>query len=347
ADDDPRELATGRARARRDARAHGRHRPAAAGDQGAGGERVRPDHPADPARRRVAPRVARDRGAADGVGRRHAAGPVRVEAVGHRRLPARADPADGRQAPLHGQAEGGRHRADDGSVRSGAPRGAPRRRGRAGTVMIAIVALLVGALVFAATLVVLTSSRRGAIRRRVSPYGGPAPRPRHAGRRPSGADLTRRIESLLAGAGLDRRLRLTLDRAGVDLRAGAAAGLVLTVSAAVFLLLLLAANAAVAVVAALAVPALAALVLAARSTRRSRAFELQLPEILDTLAASLRTGQSFDTALQAMTEDIGEPARSEFLRVITEVNLGRPLETALAELGERVRSEDLQFVLDA
>jgi len=213
--------------------------------------------------------------------------------------------------------------------------------------MIAIVALLVGALVFAATLVVLTSSRRGAIRRRVSPYGGPAPRPRHAGRRPSGADLTRRIESLLAGAGLDRRLRLTLDRAGVDLRAGAAAGLVLTVSAAVFLLLLLAANAAVAVVAALAVPALAALVLAARSTRRSRAFELQLPEILDTLAASLRTGQSFDTALQAMTEDIGEPARSEFLRVITEVNLGRPLETALAELGERVRSEDLQFVLDA
>ncbi len=73
----------------------------------------------------------------------------------------------------------------------------------------------------------------------------------------------------------------------------------------------------------------------------------QLPEILDTLAASLRAGHGFDHGLQTVATDVGEPAGREFRRVIAEVHLGRSLEDALADLGQRIRSEDLQFVLDA
>ena len=84
-----------------------------------------------------------------------------------------------------------------------------------------------------------------------------------------------------------------------------------------------------------------------KGLRRSRAFEAQLPEILDTLAASLRAGHGFDHGLQTVATDVGEPAGREFRRVIAEVHLGRSLEDALAELGRRIRSADLQFVLDA
>ena len=84
-----------------------------------------------------------------------------------------------------------------------------------------------------------------------------------------------------------------------------------------------------------------------KGLRRSRAFEQQLPEILDTLAASLRAGHGFDHGLQTVATDVGEPAGREFRRVVAEVHLGRSLEDALAELGRRIRSADLQFVLDA
>ncbi len=89
------------------------------------------------------------------------------------------------------------------------------------------------------------------------------------------------------------------------------------------------------------------LVLQVLGSRRSRAFERQLPEILDTLAASLRAGHGFDHGLQSVASDVGEPAGREFKRVVAEVHLGRSLEEALADLGNRIRSSDLQFVLDA
>ncbi|MGZ4440382.1 MAG: type II secretion system F family protein, partial [Gaiellaceae bacterium] len=68
---------------------------------------------------------------------------------------------------------------------------------------------------------------------------------------------------------------------------------------------------------------------------------------LDNLAASLKAGHGFDHALHNLSTDIGDPAGREFRRVVAEVHLGRPLESALADLGKRVRSKDLEFVLDA
>lgn len=87
--------------------------------------------------------------------------------------------------------------------------------------------------------------------------------------------------------------------------------------------------------------------LALRISRRRHAFEDQLPELLHSLGSALRAGHGLNQALAAVAADSAEPASSEFARVLAEARLGRPLEDALADLAARIRSEDVDFVLDA
>lgn len=85
--------------------------------------------------------------------------------------------------------------------------------------------------------------------------------------------------------------------------------------------------------------------LGARARRRLKAFEEQLPDILASLAGSLRAGHGFLQSLQAVAADSPEPARKELRRALAETRLGRPIEDALADLGRRLPSEDFVFVL--
>ncbi|HET7572257.1 MAG TPA: type II secretion system F family protein [Gaiellaceae bacterium] len=86
---------------------------------------------------------------------------------------------------------------------------------------------------------------------------------------------------------------------------------------------------------------------ARRARARMKSFDNQLPDILITIAASLKAGHSFRHAIQAVVEDGAEPAASEFRRVLTDTRLGRPMDDALAEMGERIGSKNLSFVLTA
>jgi tight adherence protein B len=65
------------------------------------------------------------------------------------------------------------------------------------------------------------------------------------------------------------------------------------------------------------------------------------------MASSLKVGHSFDQSLAAIAEDGRAPASEEFARVLAELRLGRPVDAALGDLGERVRSEHLPFVRTA
>jgi tight adherence protein B len=207
-----------------------------------------------------------------------------------------------------------------------------------------LVALVAGSLVFSGTLLVLNGRRRAAVTERVGWYNGPSRPETGAGPKRS---LARSFESLLDRVGATSRIARALGRAGVDRTPGAFALLVLLVSFAVFVLLAIVSSPLPALLLALAVPVLAIASLNLRARRRARAFEEQLPEILDSLSASLRAGHGFDYALQTMTTEVADPAATEFRRVLAEVHLGRPMDAALRELGERVRSDDLMFVLDA
>ncbi len=211
-----------------------------------------------------------------------------------------------------------------------------------------VFAAVVAALIFYAARLVLATRRREQVRRQLSPYLAEAELART--HRRSSVVLERigaRAEALLTRMGSHESVQLHIDRAGIDVRAGAFVCLDALAGFAAFVLLLDAKGIGLALLGGLAAVVTPWIVLHVLALRRSRAFERQLPEILDTFAASLRAGHGFDHGLQTVATDVGEPAGREFRRVVAEVHLGRSLEDALAELGRRVRSADLQFVLDA
>jgi tight adherence protein B len=80
---------------------------------------------------------------------------------------------------------------------------------------------------------------------------------------------------------------------------------------------------------------------------RSKAFENQLPDLLTTIAASLKAGHSFKHGLQAVVDESQPPASIELKRVLTETGLGRPLDDALGDMAERIGSENFAFAITA
>jgi tight adherence protein B len=84
-----------------------------------------------------------------------------------------------------------------------------------------------------------------------------------------------------------------------------------------------------------------------KATRRLKAFENQLPDVLITLAAALKAGHSFKQGLQTIVDEGNPPASKEFHRVLAEARLGKPLEQALADMSERLASKNFDFVITA
>ena len=84
-----------------------------------------------------------------------------------------------------------------------------------------------------------------------------------------------------------------------------------------------------------------------KASKRLKAFENQLPDVLITLAAALKAGHSFKQGLQTIVDEGNPPASKEFHRVLAEASLGRPLEQALADMSERLGSKNFDFVITA
>jgi tight adherence protein B len=81
--------------------------------------------------------------------------------------------------------------------------------------------------------------------------------------------------------------------------------------------------------------------------RRTKAFDRQLPDVLATIASTLRAGHGLRTALRAIADDSAAPSSEEFSRVLGEERLGRPLDEAIAAMCERIGSPDLEYVATA
>ena len=84
-----------------------------------------------------------------------------------------------------------------------------------------------------------------------------------------------------------------------------------------------------------------------KAKKRMNAFDDQLPDLLVTLAASLKAGHSFKQGIQTIVDEGHEPASKELGRVITDTRLGRPMDEALAETAERIGSKNFAFVITA
>lgn len=84
-----------------------------------------------------------------------------------------------------------------------------------------------------------------------------------------------------------------------------------------------------------------------KTAKRRKAFNSQLGDALILIANSLRTGYSFMQASDMVAQEMRPPISSEFARAVKEMNLGITIEEALANLGKRISSEDLDLVLTA
>jgi tight adherence protein B len=217
-----------------------------------------------------------------------------------------------------------------------------------------VVGLAVGCLILLAALVALAKPRGAWLTSRLEPYGGSGgasavgggtavdkPRWRPQIDRLYGA-TERALDRSSAGSSLER----LLERANLKVKPAqvvfwsAAAGIALAVAVSLIVSSLLL------VVAAFVVGLVAPFGwIAAKGQARLRAFENQLPDVLMTMAGSLKVGQSFDHSMRAIVDEGQAPASEEFGRVINETRLGRPVDEALAAMAARIDSDDLRFVL--
>lgn len=218
-----------------------------------------------------------------------------------------------------------------------------------------VVGLAVGCLMLVATFVALAKPRGAWLRSRLEPYGGtggaaaaggPAGTDGRAGWRPQVDRLYGATERALDRTSAWGSLERLIERAHLQVRPAqllfwaAAAGIGLAVVAGMLTSSTLFAVAAL--VAGLVAPFAW---VASKGRRRLQAFEDQLPDVLMTMAGSLKVGQSFDHSMRAIVEEGQAPASEEFGRVLNETRLGRPTDEALGAMADRIGSDDLRFVL--
>jgi tight adherence protein B len=216
----------------------------------------------------------------------------------------------------------------------------------------AVTATAVGFLILLSVLFVLRAPVGSRLRRQISPHLGEQERKRARGpveeRFATASSLMKATESAFGHLRVWHALHRLLERADVPLRTvelvyiavGAAllAGIVFAVAGmATFVIL----------IAMIVAGMLPILFVWNKARLRLRAIDEQLPDLLVTLAASLKAGHSFRQGIQAVVDEGQPPASKEFKRVLTETRLGRPMDDALADMAARIGSKNVSFVVTA
>lgn len=155
-----------------------------------------------------------------------------------------------------------------------------------------------------------------------------------------------RLHDFLSKLGVTESLDIHLQQAGSAFNVGrllgwCAAGF----AGGLFFGLLLLPTLPLALVLAVSCGLLPLLIISRQRTRRLEQIQLQLPEVADLIARSLRAGHALPSTLQMVAEEMPEPICSEFRVVSDEINYGLGLQPAMQRLAERVPIEDLRFLV--
>ena len=84
-----------------------------------------------------------------------------------------------------------------------------------------------------------------------------------------------------------------------------------------------------------------------QQSKRLTRFNDQLPDMINLMVNGLRAGFSTLQAMEAVSKELPPPICDEFRRVVQEMQLGIPMEKALANLLRRIPSQDLDFLVTA
>jgi tight adherence protein B len=215
-----------------------------------------------------------------------------------------------------------------------------------------VLTLLVAFLVLTGVGLAMTGGSGSWVKTRLAPHveGGPRrKRRREKGERLSAlSGLFRVTEQAFSHRGPWKKMQTKLERADLPLRT---VEFFYLAGGCGFLLMLLAAltgRSTIGILIALGVGAVIPYAwVTFKAKRRMYAFEDQLPDLLVTLAASLKAGHSFKQGIQTIVDEGQEPASKELSRVITDTRLGRPMDEALADTAERIGSKNFSFVITA
>ena len=219
-----------------------------------------------------------------------------------------------------------------------------------------LLALLAGVFLIVVLAVVLLrwqGSREDTARRliqKVSQYG-PRRDEHHTGEVEGASARTAvgLVAQVLRFSGVEQGLAKRLDLADVKRKPAEWASLVLCGSVALGVaLMLMGVNELLSVPIGLLVGWLAQHVfLNIRIGRRRAAFGEQLPDVLQLIVGSLRSGFSLAQAIDAVVRDGTQPAASEFSRALAETRIGVDLEDGLTHVADRMHCEDLRWVVMA
>ncbi|NLJ36904.1 MAG: hypothetical protein GX358_11825 [candidate division WS1 bacterium] len=157
------------------------------------------------------------------------------------------------------------------------------------------------------------------------------------------------LTGLLQRSSLGKQLQLAILRAGLVWRPSEFAALTSGAAMGGYLLGFLAGRGNVTLGLLVAVLAGAApyIYLKGKHSQRQRRLSAQIPDMLDILAASLRSGQSFLSGVQIIVSQMQPPITDEFARVIQEVKFGASLSDALGDMVERADNYDMELIISA
>jgi tight adherence protein B len=102
-----------------------------------------------------------------------------------------------------------------------------------------------------------------------------------------------------------------------------------------------------AIVATLAGSALHYGILCFKRARRLKAFNAALPDAIDLMARCLMAGHSMGSSIELISQQSPEPLAFEFVQVYQQQRLGIHFRDALLQMGTRIPSRDLQFLITA
>jgi tight adherence protein B len=214
-----------------------------------------------------------------------------------------------------------------------------------------LVAGFVGFLALLATGIALATRKGARLRSRLDAHVTPASaersKKRFKGERfGAAAGLFKATENAFGHLNAWRKLQRTIERADVPLRTVEFVYIAVGTSFLFGILAAVAAATSVVILLGFAIGLVLPLgFLWFKARRRLLTFENQLPDLLITMAASLKAGHSFRQGIQTIVDEGQAPAADEFKRVLTETRLGRPMDDALNEMTERVGSKNLEFVI--
>jgi tight adherence protein B len=219
--------------------------------------------------------------------------------------------------------------------------------GTAGTV---VVSLLAGLLVLVACGFWFSAREGQWVKSRLEPHLGVVrevgKKRRQATRTATRTQVADMLEAAFANAKQFRALQRRIERADLPLRAGETIAIAVACGFVVGIVAAVAAASPILGLAGMVVGfSLPIGYVAMKANGRLKQFENQLPDLLITIAASLKAGHSFRQGIQSVVEEGAEPAAHEFKRVLTETQLGKPMDDALVDMAERVSSKNFSFVI--